>query len=139
MLLDAIRINSETELKNAIRLLLDHSAVGLELIMRERMAEFQIAAGREISTILLEQCRYSPQQAWDAVIAILRSLPWNVDPEDSKACTKGDIAAAIYRHFGGLECTAMDRVFERMREMAEEGSSWGDIVNYGCQAIEVKV
>lgn len=139
MLLDDIKVNTRTELNRAIRLLLDHPAIGEEPVSRERMAEFQLGAGTEISTVLQDHCNYSPQQAWDAVIAILRLLPWSIDPEKSEACTKGDIATATYRHFGGLESTPMDYVFVEMRDMAEKGGSWDDIVKYGCRAIEVKL
>lgn len=139
MLLDTIVVNSADELSDKLRLLLDSTAIGNELVSIQNITESHIAISTELSSMLMREYNATPQQAWHAVLSILRLLPWQVDPENVFVSSEDGIASAIYRYFGGLECTEHDHTFDTIRDMASQGSSWQDILQYACMELKGKV
>ena len=139
MLLDKVKINNADQLSDALRLMFDSTASGLEQVSLEQIAETHCAIGTELSAMLMRESNMDPQKAWHAVLSILRLLPWGVDPEKAFVNSTNGTINAIYRYFGGLEWTELDQIFGSLRDMAEEGKPWEDIVKYACQELECKV
>lgn len=139
MLLDQVKINNADQLSDALRLMFDSTAVGLEQVSLGQIAETHCAIGVELSTMLMREFNMDPQKAWHAVLSILRLLPWGVDPEKALINSNDQTVDAIYRYFGGLEWTKLDWLFGKLRDMAEQGKPWKDIVKYACEELEGKV
>lgn len=139
MLLDTIKINNADELNDALRLMFDSTAFGYEQVSWHDIVETNCAIGIELSLMLMREYNTDPQKAWHSTLSILRLLPWKVDPEKARAQSNKEIVDAIYRYFGGLEWTELDYVFGKLRDMAEQGEPWRDIVKYACQELENKV
>lgn len=139
MLLDNIEVNSADELFDKLRLLLDSNAIGNELISIQNMSECQFAIGMELSTMLMREYNETPQKTWHTVLSVLRLLPWQVDPENAFVTSEDGIASAVYRYFGGLDGSEHDHLFDTIRNMASQGSSWQDILQYACMGIKGKV
>lgn len=139
MLLDTVKISSADDLNNTLKLMFDSTATGLEQVSLEQIAETHLAIGIELSALLMREYDSDPQKAWQAVLSILRCLPWRVDPEKAYVNSNEGVINAIYRYFGGLEWTDLDPLFSKLRDMADEGKPWQDIVEYACEELQSKV
>jgi len=130
MLLDQLRPTTQEELVKNVKLLFDHTATGEEVILLERMAESQVAIALELCEVL--SFAHSPDEAWDAILKVLRLLPWNIDPETASY-------PSLYRYFGGLENYSCEdeSLFNSLAHMMDSEHCWPSVVNYVSQNLKV--
>ncbi len=95
MLLDDIRVKTNNELNDQLHLLFDSTAIGLESVRLEDMAESHLLIGKELASVLIREYHADPQHAWHTVISILRCLPWRIDPEKAYIESRDGVVDAI--------------------------------------------
>lgn len=133
MLLDNLRVDDKTELQSNASMFLDGSISGEISIGASEAIESQMAITMELANILIDEHNQNAATAWKAVLRILRLLPWNIDAETASPKTPDERIGALYRYFGGLEYTDLDKTFTECREMAKD-KDWSEIIRTITQA-----
>ena len=138
MLLDNVIVRDKADLEKIVRVMFDCTASGTECVSLSAMSEANVAIAMKIMEIANNppSCH---QETWGCILSVLRLLPWAIDPEQVFVTSQEAKVQAAYRYFGGMEFTELDEAFSTIREMIEEGKSWGHVCQYASQEMQVKL